>query len=77
MSFVQGEEITLSWAPVEGASHYQLVVYQQSNRYYEAIVNTNLAYVSLGPGDYSWFVFPITNGQIANIATVQSTLTVK
>lgn len=77
VSFAQAKEITLSWAPVNGAAEYQVMVYEQNDRIYEVVVNTNSTLVELKPGFYSWFVFPITDGQVAPIATVQSTLTVE
>jgi len=76
-----------AWAPVKGATAYHVELFRGSSKVFEAGTTRPALTIparwvfeqeqqTLLPGNYRWYVWPLTSGTRAARATVQATLTV-
>ena len=76
-----------AWAPVDGASAYHVELFRGSSKVFEADTTRPALTIparwvfeqkrqTLQPGNYRWYVWPLTSGTRAARAVVQATLTV-
>jgi hypothetical protein len=76
-----------AWAPVQGASAYRVEIHSGSTRIFTRVTSkpqvtvpatwvSEGKRVSLEPGEYNWYVWPIESGRRASRAVVQASLSI-
>jgi hypothetical protein len=76
-----------AWAPVEGATAYDVAIYKDNVPVFRARTKTTSIVIPersrqagsaplLAPGTYQWYVWAVRNGQPDSVASVRSTLVI-